>query len=328
MLRKYFIVLMFFISGSILNGCNHKERQENFSYDSSINQIGNTSGNLSNSGEIAKQGDYLYFSGDSWNPFGKNKLFRMNLNDKKVSVINSDNPSSVNVVGNWIYYIGNWGFDGQALYKIKTDGTEKKLIDTGANNPIVVNGWIYYKINNDDKDQGKIIKMNLKTLQKTRLDTQSNLPIGEMIVLKDHIYYTNNDVLKDEKYKLYSMTIDGKENSLITEADLSYLIGNGNTLYFYEENGIYKMKIDGTNKLKVTSESDFQPFNLSNNWLYYINRNDHYFYKMKTDGKEKKRLTKLKNIDSFYIFNGEIYFYVKNHLYCMTINGNKNKKIR
>ena len=98
---------------------------------------------------------------------------------------------------------------------------------------------------------------------------------------------------------------NGAENTITDETDLRYKLGNsmgnqnggiGNAvqddewIYYCnasDERRIYKMKLDGSEKVKISDDSAAS-LNVSNGWIYYRNDSDHLkLYKMTTEGNEK-----------------------------------------
>ncbi|WP_082420377.1 DUF5050 domain-containing protein [Paenibacillus sp. A3] len=59
--------------------------------------------------------------------------------------LSDDKATSINVVGDWLYYIVSEPSKRNAIYKIKTDGTERTLVSqTNASCLWVRDGWMYY----------------------------------------------------------------------------------------------------------------------------------------------------------------------------------------
>ena len=100
--------------------------------------------------------------------------------------------SSLNVVGDWIYYCsGEYkGPGGGRLFKIKTNGTEKtKLSDDILSQINVIGNWIYvatYEENANGIVQ-EMYKMKTDGTGRTKI---TNDKLGEMNVVDDWIYYT------------------------------------------------------------------------------------------------------------------------------------------
>lgn len=105
----------------------------------------------------------------------------------------------------------------------------------------------------------------------------------------------------------------------------------GEWIYYrndYDNGSIYKMKQDGSSKLKLNNdESHF--INIEGDWIYYSNWNDGYkLYRVKTNGTQR---AKLNNDDSQYInvSEGWIYYssYPSKGLYKINIDGSKKSRL-
>jgi hypothetical protein len=101
---------------------------ENLDY----NIYGNTSGNISNAGYAAQEGDWIYYFN-----LGVDgpALYKIRTDGSGKMKLNSDVSTSINVVGDWIYYCKGRLYDegiytlNGPIYKIRTDGTEETIIN-------------------------------------------------------------------------------------------------------------------------------------------------------------------------------------------------------
>jgi len=90
-------------------------------------------------------GDYVYYV---YNGYG-HKLYKMK-NDGSDNTIIIESVRNVIVVGDWIYYTPESGTSNIVgeLYKIRTDGKDKKQLNTDKNYYInISDDWIYYSAN-------------------------------------------------------------------------------------------------------------------------------------------------------------------------------------
>ncbi len=83
---------------------------------STINTYGNTQGNIMNSGLVAGQGNWLYYSNssDNWN------LYKIRADGSEKEKLNNEISSRINVAGDWIYYTDK----NMKLYRMRTDATK------------------------------------------------------------------------------------------------------------------------------------------------------------------------------------------------------------
>nr|WP_243428188.1 DUF5050 domain-containing protein [Clostridium rhizosphaerae] len=267
--------------------------------DTKINDIGNTSGNLANFALFASQGKWIYFSyPESNNSRICKNLYRAMKDGETGLKLISENSGiiSINVVGEWIYYIDP---DNQSsIYKIKNDGTEKtKVTMDSAYQFIVVEDWIYYfspvglyKIKTDGSGQRPIIEGNIRSI---------------LFVKDNYIYYSNIDTkatgTQPEYCSIYKVKFDGSDRSKITTDNVMQSIIDGDWIYYTnvsDNYNLYKAKIDGSSKAKILN-MPVSTFNISNGYIYVsfqsgeqnINNDIQNIYRLKTDGSNLKRLT-------------------------------------
>lgn len=108
---------------------------------------------------------------------------------------------------------------------------------------------------------------------------------------------------------------------------------NGNVYYRSESDHwtLYKAKINGTEKLRL-SEDRVSNINVLGEWIYYTNFDDDFsVYKIKTDGTDRQRITE-GYCSNLYVVDDKIYFDMRDenniaHVYSMNLNGDKLNKI-
>jgi hypothetical protein len=86
-----------------------------------VNEYGNTPGNIINGGYAAIQGDWIYYN----NASDDGKLYKIKTDGSGRQKLNDDVSSYINVIGDWIYYTDDIG----NICKIKTDGSERQLVE-------------------------------------------------------------------------------------------------------------------------------------------------------------------------------------------------------
>ncbi|MEN6389289.1 MAG: DUF5050 domain-containing protein [Syntrophomonas sp.] len=264
----------------------------------SIKQIeyGNTVGNITNDGNVCKNGDWIYFT----NTTDDYKLYKSHSDGSGWTKLCDDNASDINIVGDWIYYngnndlykiktdgsgrtklskdwpvyinvVGDWiyfsNFDKDGLYKIKTDGSALTMINDGSSYFVnVVGDWIYYQSKNDGY---KLYKIRTDGSGKTKLNDERSACIN---VIDDWIYYCS--VNKNYLYsgQLYRIRTDGTEKTKLSEEIVGYLNVSGDWIYYSnlgDKGKLYKMLKDGRNRTKVNSDDNTCLINVADDWVYY-----------------------------------------------------------
>lgn len=161
----------------------------------------------------------------------------------------------------------------------------------------------------------------------------------------DWIYYSNMNY----DYYLYKMRKDGSQKQIVTKGCVIGINVVGEWIYYADENqsdrGIFKIKLDGTEKTKlisgrygwvyvaedkiyysayyrggkiycmntdgssnrvVCSENCFYP-NVVGEWIYYINEDTYDVYKIRTDGSERTRVHNSFKAHSLVYENGRLF---------------------
>ena len=76
---------------------------------------GNSAGNLSNSGFVARHGEWIYFNSFS----GDGGVYKKKEGASEAVKINDDRAWYINVLGDWIYFVSPG--DGYKIYKMRTE---------------------------------------------------------------------------------------------------------------------------------------------------------------------------------------------------------------
>lgn len=192
----------------------------------------------------------------------------------------------------FIYYSGA----NNGLYRMKSDGTEKvKLLDDSVADINVVDGWIYYLNVRDynENPNSRIYKVKIDGTCKTEVYSQDD--ISDLIVTNKYIYYkTFTSGLGDLDYAIYKMSIDGADKVMLTNEQGIYNINyNDGYIYYNTIDGIYKIKDDGTDRVKLYNcNTRFMIVNDKN--IYFHSEGENYsvnnVYKMNLDGKEVQKV--------------------------------------
>lgn len=291
-------------------------------------EIGNTSGNLENSGFSVTSGKWTYYFGynqgssdgiykikgnkkkkiiDDYgiylNKFGKyiyyldakeDSIVKIKTNGKnKETIVKDVDKTTVTVVDNWIYY-----FDNSCLCRIKTNGENKKIISKKPiENYQVVGDWIYYSYMNDGNYV--IAKMKTNGEDVSKIETQAG---KSFCVNGKNIYYINENY-DEAKYELYKIKTNGKDKKKLADiketANLNIINFTENAVYYVKKNenlesAIYKMDLKGKNETKIVDIKGYATsINIHNNWIYYPDQDNSgnvQMFRIKTNGEDKQSL--------------------------------------
>lgn len=158
-------------------------------------------------------------------------------------------------------------------------------------------------------------------------NTQENQTNNGILVADDnYIFYCTKDY-RDKNYIFRRTKTTGEVLELTTSNAKFLNIYNDYLYYINEENSIFRIKKDGSDRQRVVEEATNMC--IENNYLYYIN--DNMFeglFKLNLETKKNKEITNIK-IKEFTIYKEYIYYINEedNHLYKIDINGNNNQYI-
>lgn len=319
--RNYLIIMLVVIC-FLFTGCqkgkdnaestkvNDKQTQElqtneEISLIGEPNKQGNSIGNLNEYGLLAKQGDWIYFNDSEVDLFRKKTVDGVNA-----EILAECNPYYINVVGEWIYYC-EWS--DKSLWKMKIDGSEmQQLSDEYVDYVYVEDEWIYYKsIENDDN-----------ILCRMRIDGTENEKIFDeaYCVYGGRIYYQKE--IPNSEYQLCSISIGGNDEIVLVDGRISYLnVDDGWIYYRGDDEGhcLYKMKIDGTEKVCLTNISADNII-VWDEWIYFIAYDEDdsievdMIYRIKKDGTKLQCTNNIYKVSEYGVVEGMIrYIHSNNH---------------
>ena len=231
-------------------------------------------------------GDWIYYVGyTDLNNSGSGAIYKIRTDGTNKSKLDgSSNLSSsgggysnlsLNVVGDWIYYVGNVDDSNSdsnnvAIYKIHTDGSNQTKLDSGLAASInVIGDWIYYVSTSDGTSSSlngaAIYKIHTDGSGKTKIVDKSNIYIssgGSINVVGDWMYYV------------------GYVDNSTSSSDVA----------------IYKIHTDGSGKTKLDSVVAMN-VNIFGDWIYYIGypagssiSDNQSVYRIHTDGTQNQQL--------------------------------------
>ena len=208
---------------------------------------------------------------------------------------------------------GDWifySYDG--LWKMKKDGTKKTLISdmTYARYLNVVGKWIYY-VNSIDN---KIYKITTNGKDKTKLADER---VGYMKVVKDWIYFQcvtfdTSGTGYSSDGPLYRMKIDGTNKVEMTNHSGSFVVQGDYIYYIKSENSstgtMVRMKTDGSEETEISTDR-IMNFNVSDGWIYYGSYDeDGRLCRIKVDGTDKQYLGEGTFISDIHFVEDWIYY--------------------
>jgi len=256
--------------------------------DSNKYVTGNSNVNLNAGGVIARQGDWIFYSG-LYDGFYKSKA------DGTMKTKLSDSIGLyLNIVEDWIYYC-TWDKKGNLgpARRMKTDGTEEMDLSIGnASYMNIVGEWLYYKV-----PGGAIMENYDDELYRIRLDgTEQSLITDDrstdIFIFDEWIYFRN----QNDKPVLTKMRTDGTEKSAIGDSGFYWIYVDENYIYYItlknETSTLNKMYADGTGNEEIADiRISHGLVSFSESWIYYPNESDEdKLYMIKIDGSGNEKI--------------------------------------
>jgi len=256
--------------------------------------LGNTPGNISNLGLVAKDRNWIYYR----NSNEKGKLYRIKTDGVgKEEISSKENIEYINIVGEDLYFVSVGDEKNPTnIYRMDKRGlgvksaiyqysNDKEPINFGNIKDVMVAGNYVYYIN--DKT-GFLYRFKTKyaggryvldgKIQKVTKDM-----VEDVNMYKNYIYYVN----VSDYNRIYRLNTITGENTRLTNFEAKHINIQGNWIYFRnysDDEKLYKIKTDGTQYTKLSDDMAFN-INVSGEWIYYKNASDNNFlYKIRTDG--------------------------------------------
>lgn len=297
-------------------------------------EIGNTSGNLSNSGFSVQKGSWVYYLGLKDN--NTDGIYKIKLNSDKKEKVSSDYGLYLNKSGNYIYYLdrteGNYD-----IVKMKTNGENKEVVikDVDSAKITVIDNWIYY-FKESKFYRAKTNGENKQILSKKAIDNYE--------VVGKWIYYS---YINEGKYVIAKMKTNGENITKIdTDSSKVFFVDGSNIYYIYENYNedefkcnyeIYKVKVNGKDKRKVADIGEkvqSNGINFYGDRIYYakVDENDVLaIYSIKINGKDERKIVDIQGASTIInVHDGWVYYTDQNDngdsdMYRIKTNG-KNKQ--
>lgn len=272
----------------------------------------NPNGNSINGALIAQKDGWFYFADNL-----SGQLYKMKTDGTEKTKLSDDMATDIHLSSDWIFYIAN-----NNIYKIKNDGSQRTCLsgyrtytfNMYSDSIFFVSSDNQYSIYRMKTDGSGLIQLN--TVGSSNINITSNY-IYYKITSDSNIYRMRWDGSGQSKIVATPVDCFDVYNGCI------YYEGG-----YFGNDGIFKAQIDGSNAQKLCSDSSMY-MNVSNGWIYYANGSDaDKLYKIRIDGTGKTKLTDDNLYCAGYGFINVLdnYVYYKNYsdnqkLYRVTTDG-------
>ncbi|MBQ5885105.1 MAG: DUF5050 domain-containing protein [Clostridia bacterium] len=285
------------------------------------NKAGTTTSNANRFGKVTTQGNWVYFAGSD------SAIYRMRKDRSELQLICNYSAVSLNVVGEWIYFV-----DGTVggIHKVRIDGTGKTKISNVTSYKVYVDGdWIYYT---DQYWGGKLYRMKSDGSSVKQITSKQ---CRDYIINKGYVYFTESS-----EGIVYKCKIDGTGETMLCAGFVgNYLTLAGNKLVVVSNNeNIFSVNLNGSGYHSFqTNNTQYAFLNGYDGWVYYLEHDFRYgsdvissFGRMRFDGSQKTKIYEynyLNHADGFInVVDGWIYFqneHENDNLYRVKIDGTK-----
>ncbi len=230
--------------------------------------IGNTAGNLNNSGLFCESEGKIYFS----NAYDNGTLYVMDADGNNIKKLNDSKSSLITAGGNYLYYYqenvgGNHGLgyirSTYGLCRMRKDG---RMISSMNRNVIfsmqLIGNYIYYL--SSDKNGPLFFKVSTNGKTEVQL---ANYSVNPACVQNGYIYY-NGTV---DNHYLYALDTRTDTSSEIWQGNLWYPIIDGDYIYYLNVAEHYRLcrYNQSTQEVEVLTEDRVDCYNLSGGYIYY-----------------------------------------------------------
>ncbi len=257
------IIVLLLIGGSVWSALSRRVPENDLS------TVGNTSGNLNNSGYFAERDGRVYFA----NSYDKGALYSMNPDGSDMKKLISSSCKNICVGGNFLYYYMDTSGGGDGLgYVVKTfgiyrstlEGRQTKCLDREAAVLMqLVGNYIYYQRYNNT-DFTKFYKIKTDKSDQTLVSDSVINPCAA----DNGIIYFNG---QEKDHYLYALD---------TRNDTAYTVYEGNLWYPQYANGyIYYMDVSSdyrlcrynlsTHTVEILTNDRADMFNVGEFQIYY-----------------------------------------------------------
>lgn len=231
--------------------------------------VGNTAGNINNSGLFAEDSERVYFS----NSYDHGYIYSMNADETDIKKFNASASRSILVGDNHIYYYMDTANGGTGLgYVVRTFGiyrTDKKGKNTtcldrnAAVSMQLVDDYIYYQRYNN-KEYTKLYR--IKT-DKTDMTKVSDAIVNPASAFEGNIYYNGTE--KD--HYLYKLNTKDGSSSVVYQGNVWYPQYVDGYVYFMEVGANYRLcrYSPMLGQVEILTNDRVDTFNVGNGYIYY-----------------------------------------------------------
>jgi len=298
---------------------------------------GNSNSNINNGGVAAYKSGYNYVRSSkptnvlmtSYNIY----KIKGTSSTKKIIANNAYLMPSINVVGNYVYYLGTYNSgESVGIYRVKTDGTGKTRLIGNVESPFIVkDSGIYYIKSTYDYDKLCYYSISSKKTTKT-LYTTTTRTIDALSISGNYAYLLATGY---ENQLIYKIDTNTKARTTLKKL-VTYTFDDEDYDDDYDDSDIdFDEDFDEDFDWDDFEDYDDEEYSIDQmiyyqGYIYYIvsDYDGTEVYKMTADGKNETKITSL-TTTSMNLYNGKIYYVNANNSICrMDLNGKNRTTLR
>ncbi len=234
--------------------------------------VGNTAGNLNNSGMFCESNGKVYFS----NTFDGGSLYAMNSNESEIEKINNQNVRNLLIGGEYIYYyqLGNASEgefagleatlpDVKSFIRCKADGTQATTLTRNyVQQAQLADSQLYLLVTDDNGTS--FYKTDLNGVNQTLLAAYS---VNPSCVYNGKIYYNGTG----NNHYLYALNTQTDVAEEVWQGNLWYPAIEDDYVYFLDVTNNYRLcrySLSG-NVIEILTHDRVDCFNVGHGYIYY-----------------------------------------------------------
>ena len=269
--------------------------------------VGNTAGNLNNSGYFCEYDGKVYFA----NAYDSNTLYSMDPSEQNIKKLGNASVKNILAGGKYLYYYqtgasGDAGIGAlrtvRSFNRCKLNGTDV----TGLTRDPIVSAQLVgsnlYIMTSDDNGP-LFYRMGIDKSDKTDL---ADYEINPACAVNGTIYYNGTQ----ENHYLYALNTSTDSISTLWNGNLWYPIAQGDYIYYMDVENNYRLcrYSLSRNEVEVLTEERIDCFNVGYGYVYYqVNGEEACLKCMRDDGSDSRVIAE-GNYTAIHMTSQYVYF--------------------
>lgn len=234
------------------------------------NTVGNTAGNLNNSGYFCEHDGRVYFA----NAYDNYSLYSMNPDETDIRKLHSGATTYINAGGNYLYYVTSGSTDSDSdgsfrgaygIYRSKLNGKNVTGMDRCYVAGMQLCGnYLYYE---------KIDTKTSMSLEKIKIDKKDKQTVNPTAMINPNcyvdgrIYYNGTG----QDHYLYALNTANDNSYVVWEGNIWNPIYQNGYVYYMDVENNYRLCRYSTfdNVVEVLTNDRIETFNVYDNYIYY-----------------------------------------------------------